>query len=51
MGLWILETHRHAPGTVQLLHDHAESAATENVLLVPLPSKSPNDPLVSAARI
>lgn len=51
MGLWVLETYRHAPGTVQLIDDHAESAARENVLPVPLPSKSPNDPLVSACRL
>ena len=48
MGPWILETYRHSPGTVQLVDDHVESAARENVLLVPLPSNSPNDVLVSA---
>lgn len=46
MGLGILETRQHAPGTVQLIEDHAESAGKENVVLVPHPSKSPNDPLV-----
>ena len=51
MGLWVLETYRHAPGTVQLIDDHAQNATGDNVLLVPHPSKSPNDPLVSACHL
>lgn len=51
MGLWVLETYRHAPGTVQLIDDHAQSSTGDNVLLVPHPSKSPNDPLVSACHL
>ena len=49
MGLGILETPRHAPGSVQLIEDNASGAGDENVVLVPHPSKSPNDPLVSSA--
>jgi len=45
MGLGILETHYHAPGTVQLIDNRAETEAKAEVLLVPHPSKSPNDPL------
>ena len=50
MGLGILETHHYAPGTVQLIDDHAENADQKIVLLVSHPSKSPNDPLVSTMK-
>jgi hypothetical protein len=50
MGLGVLETRRHAPGTVHLIDSRSESDEKDNVLLVPHPSKSPNDPLVSSVR-
>ncbi|KAI9743542.1 MAG: hypothetical protein M1818_002856 [Claussenomyces sp. TS43310] len=45
MGVGILQTHQHAPGTVRLIDDRAEDDVKDTVLLVPRPSKSPNDPL------
>ncbi|KAI9670447.1 MAG: hypothetical protein M1829_004770 [Trizodia sp. TS-e1964] len=55
MGLGILETTKHAPGTVFVLDDASRSSTTPNlkydrtgpvdIILVPQPSDDPNDPL------